>query len=176
MKLIYHPNEWLEKKVAPFDFEKHDAKKVEADMISIMEKNQGVGLSANQVELDAQIFIIKPTGLKDYEDEKPFAIINPKITAVSEEMVDGEEGCLSFPALMLNVNRANSIAVSYQNKEGTTVNEELHGFDARVFQHEFDHLQGINFVDRVSKLKLDLALKKRQKYIKKNFPNAKLKS
>ena len=93
MKLIYHPNEWLEKKVAPFDFEKHDAKKVEADMISIMEKNQGVGLSANQVELDAQIFIIKPTGLKDYEDEKPFAIINPKITAVSEEMVDGEEGC-----------------------------------------------------------------------------------
>ena len=105
MKLIYHPNEWLEKKVKPFDFEKQDAKKVESEMISIMEREQGVGLAANQVELDAQIFIIKPEGLKDYEDNKPFAIINPKITAVSEEMVEGEEGCLSFPLLYFKVKR-----------------------------------------------------------------------
>ena len=81
MKLIYHPNDWLEKKVKPFDFDKQDAKKIESEMIDIMDKNQGVGLAANQVELDSQIFIIKPEGLKDYEDGKPFAIINPKIKA-----------------------------------------------------------------------------------------------
>ena len=92
MKLIYHPNEWLDKKVAPFDFEKHDAKKIESDMSAIMEREQGVGLAANQVELDAQIFIIKPTDLKGYENDKQFAIINPKIVAVSDEMIEGEEG------------------------------------------------------------------------------------
>ena len=105
MKLIYHPNDWLEKKVKPFDFDKQDAKKIESEMIDIMDKNQGVGLAANQVELDSQIFIIKPEGLKDYEDGKPFAIINPKITAVSEEMIEGEEGCLSFPLLYFKVKR-----------------------------------------------------------------------
>ena len=86
MKLIYHPNNWLQEKVKPFDFEKHDAKKISEEMISIMEKNNGVGLASNQVELDAQIFIIKPTGLKDNEEDKPFAIINPKIAAVTEDL------------------------------------------------------------------------------------------
>ena len=169
MKLIYHPNSWLERKVDPFDFNKLNAKEIEEQMIEIMDKNQGVGLAANQVGLDASVFsILKSNGDK-------IAVFNPVIRAASKETNLGIEGCLSFPALMLNVSRANSIAVSYQNKEGNTVNEELHGFDARVFQHEFDHLQGINFVDRVSKLKLDLALKKRKKYIKKNFPGAKVK-
>ena len=58
MELIKAPNEFLEKQVKPFDFEKHDAKKISEEMISIMEKNNGVGLASNQVELDAQIFII----------------------------------------------------------------------------------------------------------------------
>ena len=68
MKLIYHPNSWLDKKVKPFDFDNLNAKEIEEEMIEIMDKNQGVGLAANQVELDAQIFIIKPEGLKEYED------------------------------------------------------------------------------------------------------------
>ena len=75
MKLIYHPNNWLEKKVKPFDFDTNDAHEVSKEMISIMEKSNGVGLAANQVELDAQIFIIKPTGLKDHEDEKPIVLV-----------------------------------------------------------------------------------------------------
>ena len=78
MKLIYHPNSWLERKVDPFDFNKLNAKEIEEQMIEIMDKNQGVGLAANQVELNAQIFIMKPKGLEGYEDDKPFAIINPK--------------------------------------------------------------------------------------------------
>ena len=79
MKLITYPNDFLEKRVDPFDFETQDAKQIEKDMIEIMEKHQGVGLAANQVEFNGQIFIIKPTGSKGYEDEKPFAIINPKM-------------------------------------------------------------------------------------------------
>ena len=163
MKLLFYPNDFLMKSVKPYKFDEHDPVGTEIQMLNLMEKSKGVGLEASVFPM------MKLNGDK-------IAGFNPVIRGASKETNLGIEGCLSFPALMLNVNRANSIAVSYQNKEGTTVNEELHGFDARVFQHEFDHLQGINFVDRVSKLKLDLALKKRQKYIKKNFPNAKLKS
>ena len=169
MKLIFYPNDILLKKVKPFNFSEHDAKEVEAEMLMLMIKSKGVGLAANQVNLDASVF----TFMKS--DGNKHAVFNPVIREASKESNLAVEGCLSFPALMLNINRANSIAVSYQNAEGETVNEELHGFDARVFQHEFDHLQGINFVDRVSKLKLDLAIKKRNKYIKKNFPGAVLK-
>tara|TARA_B100001287_G_C22602840_1_gene491280 strand:+ start:479 stop:988 length:510 start_codon:yes stop_codon:yes gene_type:complete len=169
MKLLFYPNDFLMKSVKPFKFEEDDPVKTEIELLDLMERSRGVGLAANQVGLDASVFgMLKSNGDK-------IAIFNPVIRGASKETNLDVEGCLSFPALMLKVNRANSIAVSYQNKEGTTINEELHGFDARVFQHEFDHLQGINFVDRVSKLKLDLALKKRNKYIKKNFPNANVK-
>ena len=169
MKLLFYPNDFLMKSVKPFKFEENDPVKTEIEILDLMDRSRGVGLAANQVGLDASVFgMLKSNGDK-------IAIFNPVIRGASKETNLDIEGCLSFPALMLKVNRANSIAVSYQNKEGTTVNEELHGFDARVFQHEFDHLQGINFIDRVSKLKLDFALKKRNKYIKKNFPNAKIK-
>ena len=170
MKLLFYPNDFLMKSVKPYKFDDNDPIKTEIEILDLMQKSKGVGLAANQVGLDASVFgMLKSNGDK-------IAVFNPIIRGASDETNLGIEGCLSFPALMLNVKRANSIAVSYQNKEGTTVNEELHGFDARVFQHEFDHLQGVNFVDRVSKLKLDLALKKRNKYIKKNFPGAKLKA
>lgn len=170
MKLLFYPNDFLMKSVKPYKFDEHDPIKTEIEILDLMQKSKGVGLAANQVGLDASVFgMLKSNGDR-------IAVFNPIIRGASDETNLGVEGCLSFPALMLNVKRANSIAVSYQNKEGNTVNEELHGFDARVFQHEFDHLQGINFVDRVGKLKLDIALKKRNKYIKKNFPGAKLKA
>lgn len=170
MKLLFYPNDFLMKSVKPYKFDEQDPVSTEIEMLNLMVKSKGVGLAANQVGLDASVFaMLKLNGDK-------VAVFNPVIRGASKETNLDVEGCLSFPALMLNVKRANSIAVSYQNKEGNTINEELHGFDARVFQHEFDHLQGINFVDRVSKLKLDLALKKRKKYIKKNFPGATLKN
>ena len=167
MKLIYHPNSWLDKKVKPFDFDNLNAKEIEEEMIEIMDKNQGVGLAANQVELDAQIFIIKPEGLKDYEDNKPFAIINPKIAAVTEDMEQGVEGCLSFPGLYLKVNRPKGLVVEYLDIDAKECKIELQGWNARIFGHEYDHLFGINFIDRVSKLRLDMAKKKQKKLFKK---------
>ena len=167
MKLIYHPNNWLEQKVKPFDFTTHDPHEVSKEMISIMEKSNGVGLAANQVELDAQIFIIKPTGLKDHEDDKPFAIINPKIAAVTEDMELGVEGCLSFPGLYLKVNRPKGLVVEYLDLDKKECKIELLGWNARIFGHEYDHLYGINFIDRVSKLRLEMAKKKQKKLFKK---------
>ena len=106
MKLIYHPNSWLERKVDPFDFNKLNAKEIEEQMIEIMDKNQGVGLAANQVELNAQIFIMKPKGLEGYEDDKPFAIINPKITQVRLDKGWIDEKIIDLDALVDRVRLA----------------------------------------------------------------------
>ena len=111
MKLIYHPNKWLEKKVKPFDFTTHDPHLVSKEMIGIMEKSNGVGLAANQVEYNGRIFVMKP------ESGKPFAVINPSIEKVSATTKLGVEGCLSFPNLFLYVQRPDKIEVNFLDIE-----------------------------------------------------------
>ena len=160
MKLLFYPDEWLTKEVKPFNFEEHDAKVIENQMITLMNVSRGVGLAANQVGLDAQMFV-----MTNKYGEK-FSIINPTVIAASKEVVDGEEGCLSFPGLFLKVKRAQSIAVEFYDPKGDKQNMEFTDWDSRVFQHEFDHLYGVNFINRVSKLRLDMAKKKQQKVLK----------
>lgn len=167
MNLVYHPHQALLKQVKEFDFDKLDAKNIEKNMIDIMRKEHGVGLSANQVDLDAQIFILEPKDLEGYKDGESFAIINPRIEAVSDQTVLGEEGCLSFPGLFFKVKRAEALVAKFLDSSGKECTIEFTGWNARIFQHEFDHLQGINYIDRVSKLKLDMAKKKQEKYFKR---------
>jgi len=167
MKLVYHPHPSLLKQVQEFDFSKLDAKDIEKQMIEIMNKEHGVGLSANQVDLDAQIFVMEPKDLEGYKDGQSFAVINPRIEAVSEQTVLGEEGCLSFPGLFFKVKRAEALVAKFLDSSGKECKIEFKGWNARIFQHEFDHLYGINYIDRVSKMKLDMAKKKQQKYFKK---------
>jgi peptide deformylase len=167
MKLVYHPHPSLLKQVQEFDFNKLEAKDIEKQMIEIMNKQHGVGLSANQVDLDAQIFVMEPKDLEGYKDGESFAVINPRIEAVSEQTVLGEEGCLSFPGLFFKVKRAEALVAKFLDSNGKECKIEFKGWNARIFQHEFDHLYGINYIDRVSKMKLDMAKKKQQKYFKK---------
>lgn len=167
MKLVYHPHPSLLKQVQEFDFNKLDAKDIEKQMIEIMNKEHGVGLSANQVDLDAQIFVMEPKDLEGHKDGESFAVINPRIEAVSEQTVLGEEGCLSFPGLFFKVKRAEALVAKFLDSSGKECKIEFKGWNARIFQHEFDHLYGINYIDRVSKMKLDMAKKKQQKYFKK---------
>lgn len=160
MQLLISPDPWLDKQVSMFDFNQLDAASVSDEMIDIMNKEGGIGLSANQVGLDAQIFVMKPHLL---EDKEPFAIINPvieKITADTELM---PEGCLSHPNLFLTVSRPKGLVAKYFDITGKECIIELYDIDARCFLHEYDHLQGIEFTDRVSKLKLQMAEKKRKK-------------
>ena len=105
MKLIKAPDEFLEKKVKDFDFNTMDAEKISTEMFDIMKKYEGVGLAANQVGLDAQIFIMG--------EDKPMTIINPMITEVSTNKVEMMEGCLSFPGLFMKVKRPDIIGVKY---------------------------------------------------------------
>jgi len=165
MKLIHSPNPWLERKVDPFDFDTMDAKDIGSKMIDIMLQEGGIGLSANQVGLNAQIFVIKPYFL---ENKTPFAVINPTIVSVSEDLELMPEGCLSHPDLFLEVKRPRSLVAKYLDISAKECTIELYDIDARCFLHEYDHLQGIEFTDRVSKLKLQMAAKKRNKRIKQH--------
>lgn len=158
MKLVKSPDPWLEKKVQPFDFNQLDAAKIANEMIELMEAEGGIGLSANQVALDAQIFVMKPYLLTD---KTPFAVINPEITKVSVNTGDEPEGCLSHPDLFMNVKRPRGIVAKYLDTSGKECTIELYDIDARCFLHEYDHLQGIEFTDRVSRLRLQRAKKKR---------------
>jgi len=158
MKLIKAPDEFLEKQVKEFDFNTMDPGEISKNMIDIMHQYRGVGLAANQVGVDAQIFVM---GEKD-----PMTVINPIVTEVGTEKVEMEEGCLSFPGLYMKVSRPSVVSVQYLDIEQKECIIKLEGFHARVFLHEYDHLQGITFDQRVSKLRLDMAKKKQQKILK----------
>lgn len=163
MKLVKHPNKWLHTKVKLFDFAELDAAQIADDMIEAMEKFGGIGLSANQVALDAQIFVMKPTFLKG---KKSFEVINPVILGVSKQTQLGPEGCLSYPELWPTVKRAKEIQVKFFDRNEKECILTLVDLDARCFLHEYDHLQGITFEDRISKLKLKIARKKQLKRLK----------
>lgn len=164
MKLVKSPDPWLERVVDPFDFETMNAGSIAQEMIETMIAEGGIGLSANQVALNAQIFVMKPHLL---EDKTPFAIINPVIVDISPELELMPEGCLSHPELFLTVKRPKSITAKYFDINAKECIIDLYDIDARCFLHEYDHLQGIEFVDRVSKVKLEMARKKQQKMRKK---------
>jgi len=138
-----------------------DAVALEKAMCEFMIENRGIGLAANQVGLAKRVFVMGSHNIEGFPT--PFALFNPKIIEVSEEQTIDKEGCLSYPDLWLNVKRPAVIRVEYQDSLSNTHEAALSGLIARCFQHELDHLDGVCFVDKVSALKLQLAMKKLRK-------------
>ena len=166
MELIYAPSDWLQKKVQPFDFDATNAVETAQKMVDIMGNSRGIGLSANQVGLDAQIFVMQPTRHRELKD--PFAVINPVVQKISEETSLEYEGCLSYPNLILKISRPIKLVASFLDADAKECIIEFTGIDARCFLHEYDHLEGIDFSQRVSRLKLDIA-KSRQKKLQRKL-------
>lgn len=170
MELILAPHEILQTPVDEFDVKKYHPPTIANEMIALMYKHKGIGLSANQVGLNAQIFVMQTTHNKNYGN--PLVVINPIIKAVSKETSLMVEGCLSHPGLQLNVKRPSSCAAEFYTFASddpnalVRVQTVFEGIDARVFLHEFDHLSGIQFVDRVGSVKLKLAQTRKNKRIK----------
>lgn len=123
------------------------------DLVRTMYQNVGLGLSANQVGVPLQIFVMAA--------EQPVLVINPKIIEVSNELVELEEACLSFPNQYIKVKRPLWIKARYNLPTGQAQTFRFEGMTARVFQHEYDHIvNGKTMYDNVSKLKRDMAMKK----------------
>lgn len=160
LKLYKYPDEKLFVECAPVREESNwEEIRTLADRMHLtMKVFKGIGLSAPQVGLRLQLFTMNMTG----NEEDAQTIINPKILATKGK-IDYEEGCLSFPGVSITVPRAESINVEYLNEWNEKINRELSGIESVCFQHELDHLKGICFVDRVSRLKRGMALKKFKK-------------
>lgn len=138
-----------------------DSQELERAMCSFMIESKGIGLAANQIGITKRVFVMGSYGIEGFPE--PFALFNPRIIETSKELVLDEEGCLSYPGLYLTVKRPQWIVAEYQNSNGDTITAKFDGYLSKCFQHELDHLDGICFVDRVSQLKLNLAMKKLKK-------------
>jgi peptide deformylase len=129
----------------------------ESEMFELMERRFGLGLAAPQLGDPYRMFVMK------HSQHGLIGVYNPAIVETIGS-VSMEEGCLTFPLLYMVMTRPETIKVRYTKTDGVTVVEEtLRGIDARCFLHEYDHLQGVLFVNLVSDLKLKMAINKRNK-------------
>jgi peptide deformylase len=158
MNIVKFPNPILREKLPEFDFNNpsHDPVQLEKDMLDTMYRYDGIGLAANQVGINARVFVM---GHRD-SPEPGMAFFNPEVVANTEEILDMEEGCLSFPGIFVNIKRPKAIKARWQNSKGEVKEAEMAGYECKCFLHELDHLEGIVFQDRVSSVKWALGVKK----------------
>jgi peptide deformylase len=136
------------------------------DLIETVRAVNGVGIAAPQVNESYQIFIVASSPNPRYPDAptmEPIEVINPKILSRSDQMIKDWEGCLSVPGIRGFVPRHKSLVVEYTTRNGDKKTEDLEGFIARIFQHEYDHLKGVVFLDRLESV-IDVITEK--EYIK----------
>jgi peptide deformylase len=127
------------------------------DMVETMRAAPGVGLAAPQIGLSERIIVIEYYERPEDEEveeapKKVWAVINPEIVKVSEEMLMGVEGCLSIPGLVGEVERHAEVQVKGLNRHGKPMKVKAKGWLARIFQHEIDHLNGVLFTERATRL------------------------
>ncbi|BCJ92007.1 peptide deformylase [Terrihabitans soli] len=138
------------------------------DMFETMYAAPGIGLAAPQIGVMKRLCVVDVS--KRDDEEVPMALINPQITWSSEETSLYEEGCLSIPDYYEEVERPAKIRVSYQDRAGKAQEIEADGVLATCIQHEIDHLDGVLFIDHISKLKRDMVWKKYVKLLKRDGP------
>ena len=147
-----------------------EIRKLADDMADSMYAADGIGLAAVQIGVAKRVLVID---LDQKEGKKnPRAFINPKILWASEEMAVFEEGCLSVPEIWDDVERPARIKAEYLDRDGVKQTLEADGMLATCLQHEMDHLNGVLFIDHLSRLKRDMVLKKLAKWRKEQQQKA----
>lgn len=141
----------LSQKLEPFDFKSPptDPIQLAKDLFETMVHNKGLGLAANQCGLPYRVFAIAAN--------PGIVVYNPRIVDQTTEEIQLEEGCLSYPNFFVKIKRPRNIKVRYTEPNGNVVTQTFIGMTARVFQHELDHLNGINYKQRAHKLHLERA-------------------
>lgn len=151
----------LKKQTFDVDFNSDiNIKEVVGRLTETVKKTKAYGISAPQVGLPYSIIVI---GAND----EYVPLVNPKIVSSSEDVIHMEEGCLSFPLLVLGINRPSTIVVNFQNVNGESLNLTFNGLSARIVQHEIDHLNGITFDTKAKPLALKMGKTKREKQMKR---------
>ncbi len=163
-EILTVPHPLLKKKSVAVEGVDDDLRALMDDMLETMYDAPGIGLAAVQVGVPKRVIVMD---LSREEDEPaPRHFVNPQILWSSEETAPYEEGCLSVPEIYDEVERPAKVRIRYLNYKGETIEEEAEGMYAVCIQHEMDHLEGILFVDHLSRLKRERAIAKVKKLVK----------
>ena len=157
MQILILGNEILRQKAEPVKKIGPEYLKIAEELINMLHAGDGVGLAGPQVGLLQRIFAVHVEG------DVPRVFINPSIIETSQETVKFEEGCLSIPGIYTNVIRPRTVKIQAWNEKGRPFTMEASGIMARVILHEYDHLEGILFIDRVPEQKRNRILAKIEK-------------
>ena len=161
LPIILLPDPILRETALPVERVDDDTRRLIDDMLETMYHAPGVGLAGPQVAVKRRLVVLDPS-TKNQEPE-PLALINPEILEFGEERQTGEEGCLSIPEMFADVERPSWVHVRYIDRDGLTVERRFEGRPAVIVQHEVDHLNGVLFIDHLSKLRRDLLIRKFRK-------------
>lgn len=153
LTIVTHGQAVLLQTAAPVTVFDDSLRALAEEMLQAMKAANGVGIAAPQVNRSLQLFIMASHPNPRYPDAPvmpPQVVINPQVLHCSAKMVDGDEGCLSLPGERCSIRRHQSLEVRYQDLTGEWCQEQLTGFIARIFQHEYDHLNGITLRERLA--------------------------
>ncbi|XUY26854.1 peptide deformylase [Agrobacterium sp. rho-8.1] len=156
--LIILPDPLLRQQSKPIEQVDAEITRLADDMLDTMYDAPGIGLAAIQIGVPRRMLVIDIS--REDEDRNPVVFINPEILKVSDDVSAYEEGCLSIPDYYAEVERPASLTVGYIDRDGKKQTVEADGLLATCLQHEIDHLNGVLFIDHISRLKRDMVIKK----------------
>jgi peptide deformylase len=163
-EILVVPNPVLKQSSEPVDQVDDALRALMDDMLETMYAAPGIGLAAIQIGVPKRVIVMDLA--REGEEKQPRRFVNPEIVWKSEETVPYEEGCLSVPEYFDEVERPAKVKLRYLNEKGEAVEEEAEGIFAVCIQHEMDHLDGVLFIDHLSRLKREQAVKKVKKQVK----------
>lgn len=149
MEVVLYPDPRLRRRNEPVERFDAELERLAAAMFEAMYRTKGVGLAAPQVGVNLRLLVYNPHGDPARKDAEQ-VLCNPRVLTRVKEREWGEEGCLSFPSIYAKIERPNGIRLEAQDLKGQPFTLELAGWDARIFQHELDHLDAILFIDRMT--------------------------
>ena len=159
--IIIAPDPRLKAKSEPVESVDDEVRTLMDDLLDTMYMAPGIGLSAPQVGVLKRVIVVDAA--KDPDNRQPHCLANPEILWASEELLDYEEGCLSLPEHYAEVTRPDRIRVRYLDRENEIREMDAEGLLATCIQHEMDHLEGVLFVDHLTRLKREVILRKLRK-------------
>jgi peptide deformylase len=169
LPIVILPDPVLRQKSVPVERVDADVRKFAEKMLETMYEAPGIGLAAVQVGEPRRMLVIDLS--KDDEPKAPQVFINPEIVDTSSERSVYEEGCLSIPETFAEVERPAEVIATYVDLDGNKREIRANGLMATCLQHEIDHLNGVLFIDHISRLKRDMVIKKFRKLAKDRAPS-----
>jgi peptide deformylase len=163
-EILVVPNPLLKQASQPVERVDDELRALMDDMLETMYDAPGIGLAAIQVGVPKRVIVMDLA--REGEEKQPRYFVNPEILWASEETAPYEEGCLSVPDIYDEVERPAQVKLRYLNYQGEQVEEDAEGLFAVCIQHEMDHLDGVLFIDHLSRLKREQAIKKVKKQAK----------